>query len=225
MWMHVRPKTIYFVFDNCQLIALFARATRNLHFALVRAHVFAYVFGFDGNINLCSRDALRCSICISTASFSRSLWLTISLRQQYLEIFMWIELHISTHTHPTSTLKIHKYFSAVNWERMAQRDYTHTHTNTQWVKNVVRRRKKNTHLISMTMQFILVQQQLWQPQQQPHQQRHWRDARVWISIQWNQMFSKMETNQRKKRREWLVCALRFAVPHACMRLCVSNGIH
>lgn len=45
-------------------------------------------------------------------------------------------------THPTSTLKIHKYFSAVNWwERMAQRDYRHAHN--EW-KMLFEEEEKNT---------------------------------------------------------------------------------
>lgn len=165
------------MFDNCQLIALLARDSY-LHILLVLCVWRPFV----------RRHA------------TRNLRLPLPSQQPVATIFG--NFYVNRITHPTSTLKIHKYFSAVNWEfaRQCTRKITENvpHFNDNALRTDAAAAAAAAPKGCKTMIFIRMK---------------------WMFLKWKQF---REENVNKKNSNRTKCMLRRAVWVCDSK---SNGIH
>lgn len=90
------------------------------------------------------------------------------------------KFYVNRITHPTSTLKIHKYFSVVSWEPSPT-------TRTQWVE------KSENKLISMTMHILRIDAAAAATPPKGCKSLNF------VSLEWK-FFFRIETNQMMKKK-------------------------
>lgn len=161
---------------------------------------------------LCAFDILRFARCTSKfhLAFSRSLAHSLARCQQPAATIFG-NFYVNRITHPTSTLKIHKYFSAVNREHG-----TTTHAHNGWLKS--NEKKNTTHFNDNAM---------LQQSSVPATLKGCKSFR--ILHQWNECFSKIKGAKRKwnagaSRSEHVRRTLLCAMP--CESVCaLLTAIH